>query len=237
MTFNLSKENHSFQDAKVRTAFDKAINKKLLVDKLMLGEGSVAVGPMPTYHPYYNDKLKANKYDPKEAKKLLTEAGFDFNKEYLMVVPKGNQVREQSALLIQQDLAAVGVKTKIETYDFATLLSMLKDGKFDLGLLGGGSNIDPGESSVILKPGDSRNYSLLTDSKWYDLAAKGASLTNLEDRKKAYDKYQEALVEDQPYIWLYHQNSLWAHSKRLSNVPMNDFVWFNFASWKWKVSK
>ncbi|MDV2583536.1 hypothetical protein RYX53_15330, partial [Alkalibacillus haloalkaliphilus] len=74
-------------------------------------------------------------------------------------------------------------------------------------------------------------------SKWYDLAAKGASLTNLDDRKKAYDEYQQALVEDQPYIWLYHQNSLWAHSKRLSNVPMNDFVWFNFASWKWKVSK
>ncbi|MFK9093841.1 ABC transporter substrate-binding protein [Bacillus salipaludis] len=235
MLFNLSK--NTFKDAKVRTAFDKAINKKLLVDKLMLGEGNIAVGPMPTYHPYYNDKLKANKYDSKEAKKLLQEAGFDFDKEYLMIVPQGNQVREQSALLIQQDLAAIGVKIKIETYDFPTLLSMLKEGKSDLGLLGGGSNIDPGESSVILKPGDSRNYSLLTDSKWYDIAAKGASLTNHDERKVVYDEYQQALVEDQPYIWLYHQNSLWAHSKRVSNVPIDDFVWFNFASWKWKVSK
>lgn len=237
MLFNLSESNEAFQDAKVRIAFDKAINKKLMVDQLMLGEGNIAVGPMPSYHPYYNDKLVANGYNPEEAKKLLEEAGFDFGKEYLLIVPQGNQVREQSALLIQQDLAAIGVKIKIETYDFATLLAMLREGKADLGLLGGGSNIDPGESSVILKPGDPRNYSLLTDSKWYDIAAKGASLTNLDERKIVYDDYQQALLEDQPYIWLYHQNSLWAYSKRLSNVPIDDFVWLNFATWQWKLAK
>lgn len=237
MLFNLSDSHAAFQDAKVRTAFDKAINKKLMVDQLMLGEGNIAVGPMPPYHPYYNEKLVANGYNPEEAKQLLEQAGFDFGKEYLMIVPQGNQVREQSALLIQQDLAAIGVKIKIETYDFATLLAMLREGKADLGLLGGGSNIDPAESSVILKPGDPRNYSLLTDSKWYDIAAKGASLTKPDERKIVYDDYQQALLEDQPYIWLYHQNSLWAHSKRLSNVPVDDFVWLNFATWQWKLAK
>ncbi|WP_197081230.1 ABC transporter substrate-binding protein [Gordoniibacillus kamchatkensis] len=235
MLFNFS--NKTFQDAKVRTAFDMAINKKLIVDKLMKGEGTVAVGPMPSYHPYYNAKLKPNEYKPDEAKKMLAEAGFDFNKEYLMIVPQGNQVREQSALLIQQDLAAIGVKIKIQTYDFATLLSMLKNGKSDLGLLGGGSNIDPGESSVIMKPGDPRNYSLLKDSKWYDIAARGYSLYSFNERKAVYDEYQQALVQDQPYIWLYHQNNLWAHSARLTNVPMEDFVWMNFATWKWRLAK
>ena len=60
---------------------------------------------------------------------MLEEAGFDFGKEYLMLVPKGNQVREQSALLIQQDLQKIGVKVKIETYDFTTLLQMLREGE------------------------------------------------------------------------------------------------------------
>lgn len=235
MLFNLS--NDTFQDARVRAAFDQAINKSSIVDNLMKGEGTVAVGPMPTYHPYYNDSLQGNAYNPDEAKRLLEAAGFDFNKEYLMIVPQGNQVREQSALLIQQDLAAIGVKIKIQTYDFATLLSMLRNGESDLGLLGGGSNIDPGESSVIMKPGDPRNYSLLTDSKWYDIALRGYSLYGFDERKAVYDEYQQALVEDQPYIWLYHQNNLWAHSARLTNVPMEDFVWMNFASWKWQLAK
>lgn len=237
MLFNLSKNDPDFQNVKVRTAFDMAINKKIMIDQLMLGEGQVAVGPMPKYHPYYNEKLVANTYDPDKAKAMLTEAGFNFGKEYRMLVPKGNQVREQSALLIQQDLKKIGVNIKIETYDFATLLKMLRDGKGDLGLLGGGSNIDPNESSVILKPGDARNYSLLTDPKWFDLANAGASKVTKEERKTCYDAYQQALVEDQPYIWLYHQNDLWAYSKRLKDVPMENFVWFNFETWKWKLAK
>lgn len=237
MLFNLSKDNPDFQDVKVRTAFDMAIDKNVIVDQLMLGEGQVAVGPMPKYHPYYNEKLVPNSYDPEKAKALLTEAGFNFGKEYLMIVPKGNQVREQSALLIQQDLKKIGVNIKIETYDFATLLKMLAEGKSDLGLLGGGSNIDPNESSVILKPGDARNYSLVTDPKWFDLANAGASKVSMEERKASYDAYQQALVEDQPYIWLYHQNDLWAYSKRLKDVPMDNFVWFNFETWKWKLAE
>ena len=236
MLFNLSDEDPDFQDAKVRNAFDKAINKQVMIDQLMLGEGQVAVGPMPKYHPYYDENLKPNTYDPEAAETMLKEAGFNFDKEYLMIVPKGNQVREQSALLIQQDLEKIGVKVKIETYDFTTLLQMLREGKADLGLLGGGSNIDPNESSVILKPNDARNYSLVKDPKWFDLANEGVSKVTKEERKKCYDAYQEALVEDQPYIWLYHQNDLWAYSKRLAEVPIENFVWFNFEVWKWKLA-
>ena len=236
MQFNLSDGNQTFQDPKVRNAIDMAINKQMMVDQLMMGEGQVAVGPMPKYHPYYNENIVANTYDPDKAKAMLEEAGFDFGKEYLMLVPKGNQVREQSALLIQQDLQKIGVKVKIETYDFPTLLQMLRAGKEDFGLLGGGSNIDPNESSVIVKPHDPRNYSLLTDPTWFELADEGASKVTKEERKEWYDAYQMALVEDQPYIWLYHQNNLWAYSKRLKEIPIEDFVWFNFESWKWKLA-
>lgn len=236
MEFNLSDKDTDFQDKAVRIAFDKAINKQLMVDQLMAGEGQVAIGPMPEYHPYYNSKLVGNSYDPDAAKSELTTAGFDFSKVYRLIVPQGNQVREQSALIIQQNLADIGVNVKIETYDFATLLQMMREGNFDLGLLGGGSNIDPAESAVIVKPGSAQNYALLTDSKWYDLAAAGSSLVDLNERKTAFDAYQAALVEDQPYIWLYHQNSLWAHSNRLVEIPQEDFIWYNYEVWTWKLA-
>lgn len=236
MEFNLSDGNDAFQDAAVRIAFDKAIDKQLIVDQLMAGEGQVAVGPMPKYHPYYNDALEGNSYDPNAAKSALEAANFDFNRTYRLIVPQGNQVREQSALIIQQNLKDIGIKVEIETYDFATLLEMMRNGDFDLGLLGGGSNIDPNESAVIVKPGSAQNYSLLTDSKWYDLAAKGDSLVNFNERKEAFDAYQAALVEDQPYIWLYHQNNLQAHSTRIAEIPMEDFIWYNYEVWTWKLA-
>ena len=236
MEFNLSDGNDAFQDAAVRIAFDKAIDKQLIVDQLMAGEGQVAVGPMPKYHPYYNDALEGNRYDPNAAKSALEAANFDFNRTYRLIVPQGNQVREQSALIIQQNLKDIGIKVEIETYDFATLLEMMRNGDFDLGLLGGGSNIDPNESAVIFKPGSAQNYSLLTDGKWYDLAAKGDSLVNFNERKEAFDAYQAALVEDQPYIWLYHQNNLQAHSTRIAEIPMEDFIWYNYEVWTWKLA-
>lgn len=236
MEFNLSDGNDAFQDAAVRIAFDKAIDKQLIVDQLMAGEGQVAVGPMPKYHPYYNNALEGNSYDPNAAKSALEAANFDFNRTYRLIVPQGNQVREQSALIIQQNLKDIGIKVEIETYDFATLLEMMRNGDFDLGLLGGGSNIDPNESAVIVKPGSAQNYSLLTDGKWYDLAAKGDSLVNFNERKEAFDAYQAALVEDQPYIWLYHQNNLQAHSTRIAEIPMEDFIWYNYEVWTWKLA-
>ena len=236
MQFNLSEGNDTFQDAAVRTAFDKAIDKQLMVDQLMAGEGLVAVGPMPEYHPYYNEDLVPNTYDPEAAKSELEAAGFDFDRTYTLLVPQGNQVREQSALIIQQNLKDIGITIEIETYDFATVLEMMRNGEFDLGLLGGGSNIDPFESAVIFKPGSAQNYSLLTDSKWYDLAAAGYSLVDFDERKEAFDAFQAALVEDQPYIWLYHQNNLQAYSKRIAEIPMDDFIWYNYEVWTWKLA-
>ena len=236
MQFNLSEGNDNFQDAAVRTAFDKAIDKQLMVDQLMAGEGLVAVGPMPEYHPYYNEDLVPNTYDPEAAKSELEAAGFDFDRTYTLLVPQGNQVREQSALIIQQNLKDIGITIEIETYDFATVLEMMRNGEFDLGLLGGGSNIDPFESAVIFKPGSAQNYSLLTDSKWYDLAAAGDSLVDFDERKEAFDAFQAALVEDQPYIWLYHQNNLQAYSKRIAEIPMDDFIWYNYEVWTWKLA-
>lgn len=236
MQFNLSEGNDTFQDAAVRTAFDKAIDKQLMVDQLMAGEGLVAVGPMPEYHPYYNEDLVPNTYDPEAAKSELEAAGFDFDRTYTLLVPQGNQVREQSALIIQQNLKDIGITIEIETYDFATVLEMMRNGEFDLGLLGGGSNIDPFESAVIFKPGSAQNYSLLTDSKWYDLAAAGDSLVDFDERKEAFDAFQAALVEDQPYIWLYHQNNLQAYSKRIAEIPMDDFIWYNYEVWTWKLA-
>ena len=64
----------------------------------------------------------------------------------------------------------------------------------------------------------------------------GSAKVTKEERKEWYDAYQMALVEEQPYIWLYHQNNLWAYSKRLKEIPIEDFVWFNFESWKWKLA-
>lgn len=62
------------------------------------------------------------------------------------MVSTGNEVREKSAILIQQDLQKIGIKTKIQTLDFPTLLTNARNGDYDLCFIGSAGSVDPSES-------------------------------------------------------------------------------------------
>lgn len=231
MTINCSKEY--FKDARVRRAFSMAINRKNIIDQLLFGEGVIAVGPMPPHHPYFNQAIAGDPYDPEGAKALLKEAGWDFNRELEFFVPTGNKVRENSATLIQQDLAAVGVKTKLQVMDFTTEINYLRQSKGDLGLLGGAGSIDPDDARVLLAPGTNMNFSHYDDPSLFELATEARNKPTFEERKPLYDELQKKLVEEMPYVWLYHANVLMAHRDIFENIPVEDFPNLNYAAYSW----
>jgi peptide/nickel transport system substrate-binding protein len=235
MTINCSKEY--FKDARVRRAFSMAINRKNIVDQLLFGEGVIAVGPLANHHPYFNEKIKDDPYDPEAAKALLKEAGWDFNRELEFYVPTGNKVRENSATLIQQDLAAVGVKTKLQVMDFTTQINNLRESKGDLGLLGGAGSVDPDDARVLLSVGTTMSFSHIQDSALFDLATEARNKPTSEQRKPLYYELQEKLVEESPYIWLYHANVLMAHRDIFDNLPIEDFPNLNYAAHTWTFKK
>ena len=111
MTINHQKEY--FKDARVRKAISMAISRQDIVDQLLLGEGTISVSSVTPSSPYFDEKIAADPYDPEGAKALLDEAGWDYDRVIDFAVPIGNTIREKSALLIQQNLEAIGMKTEI----------------------------------------------------------------------------------------------------------------------------
>ena len=130
MAINTGKD---YMPAKVRQAIDMAINRDAIVSGLLKGEGEPAFGPFAKSHKYYDDVVNVG-YNPEKAKELLAEAGWDGSHELVFSVPTGNSIREQAAVIIQQNLQEVGIKTKIESADFATHLTKVREGNYDLGL-------------------------------------------------------------------------------------------------------
>lgn len=98
----------------------------LAVDNLMKGDAEIFNGLYPSLSAYQNKSLAPIAFDPEKAKSLLQDAGWDRNRELDFIVPTGNQIREQSAQIIAENLKAVGIKAKIAKFDFATVSQKLR---------------------------------------------------------------------------------------------------------------
>jgi peptide/nickel transport system substrate-binding protein len=69
-----------FDNASVREAFDYAIDKPLILKQILKGQGEILQGQVLTKGVLgWNPDLTARPYDPAKAKKMLQDAGYDFN--------------------------------------------------------------------------------------------------------------------------------------------------------------
>ncbi len=222
----------------VRHAISLAINRQVIVDQLLQGEARIAIGPLAEDHPYFDEKLLPIEYDPEKAKSMLEAAGWDGNRELEVMVSTGNEVREKSAILIQQDLQKIGIKTKIQTLDFPTLLTNARNGDYDLCFIGSSGSVDPSESVPNVTAGYMNNFAQLSDPTLGQIGESGAKEITFEARKKIYDQYQEELFKQMPMAFLYHTNDLFAYSEKLENVREGAIDYnINKNVWEWKVNK
>lgn len=222
----------------VRHAISLAINRQVIVDQLLQGEARIAIGPLAEDHPYFDEKLLPIEYDPEKAKSMLEAAGWDSNRELEVQVSTGNEVREKSAILIQQDLQKIGIKTKIQTLDFPTLLTNARNGDYDLCFIGSAGSVDPSESVPNVTAGYMNNFAQLSDPTLGEIGESGAKEITFEACKKIYDQYQEELFKQMPMAFLYHTNDLFAYNEKLENVREGAIDYnINKNVWEWKVNK
>jgi len=74
-------EDERFADRRVRQALTYAINKKEIVDEVLLGLGQEATGPYKPGTWFYNPNVPKFDYNPEKARALLAEAGWRPNSE------------------------------------------------------------------------------------------------------------------------------------------------------------
>ena len=118
-------------DRRVRQAVNYAINKRALVDDILQGTADVAAGPIPPAFGWaYNEAVEPYPYDPARARTLLAEAGQTEAGVTLYATEGGSGMLNPLAMAaaIQADLAAVGLKVKIETYEWNTYLGKVNPG-------------------------------------------------------------------------------------------------------------
>ncbi|MED1471835.1 ABC transporter substrate-binding protein [Bacillus salipaludis] len=221
----------TLSDVKARQAIAYAIDRKTIVDKLYKGQGEVNDGPFSTVHPYYNKNMTNYDYDPKKAKELLKEAGWDFNKTIDFAVPAGMKTREMQATVMAQNLQSIGLKVKINKYDLPTILQKGAKHEFDILLIGIPFQLDP-DRSAFFQTGAPYNFAGYSNPEVDALLDKGKKEADPAKRHEIYAQLVEKLQQDLPVANLMSSTAPGAVSKKVKNaVPKDLGMFYNIQDW------
>ena len=233
---SLNVTHKPFENRDVRRAINMAVNKRAIVDAVYQGAGQVAVSAIPPSMWSYNQALKDDAYDPAAAKALLAKAGFPNGFETTLWAlpvqrpynPNGSQVAE----LVQADLARIGIKAKIQKYEWAEYLKRAKAGESDIGMFGWtGDNGDPdnflGNLLSCAAVGGS-NYGQWCDKEFDTLITQAKRTPVLAERTTLYEQAQAIFKREAPWVPLAHSVVYQPMLKNVEGFKMSPFGSHNF---------
>jgi dipeptide transport system substrate-binding protein len=223
VSMNVTKK--PFDDVRVRQAMNMAIDKEAIIKAVFQGAGKPAVNPIPPTIWSYNKDIKPYPYDPAKAKALLAEAGyangFTTDLWYMPVQRPYNPDAKKIAELIQADLAKLGIKAELKSFEWGEYRKRLQAGEHQMGQLGWtGDNGDPDNFMGVLLSCQSAREGGQNLSKWCNkdfsaLIDEAKKTSDIAKRTELYMKAQVIFHDDAPWIPIAHSIVYMPMSKKV----------------------
>ncbi|GAK04803.1 oligopeptide ABC transporter, periplasmic oligopeptide-binding protein OppA [Geomicrobium sp. JCM 19037] len=237
-------ENEKLSDVRVRQAIVHALDREAMVGGedgeggLLQGSGQVLHAPFPEASWAFDENADIGlEYDTDRAMELLAEAGYeDTNgdgfvedpngEEYVLTLayPTGNEPRENAAIVIEQQLAEVGINVNVDTpREFPAHSEIVEndDQSIDMYLMGWGlasGDPDPGGIFTSHVP---YNYTRWVDETSDEMIQRGLSAPDAfeqEYREEVYSEWAEYVSEQVPYAFLWSMINNWAATDRVGGI-------------------
>jgi peptide/nickel transport system substrate-binding protein len=251
------KAHPALQDVRVRQALVYAVDREKIAKDLLLGKTKPGASLWDNT-PYVDPTLKPYPFDPEKAKALLDEAGWkmgadgvrekDGVKLSLRYGTTTKEVRQSTQAVVQQMLAAVGVKTELLNYDSDIFFASYADkgpaytGELDIMEWSDVTQFpDPNFTYFLCSeiPSDESprgvNAQYLCDKELDGLFQQQATQVDTAARIATFQKISKIVFDQVYWASLWQDPDIWAVGKRLNNVKLSGATpFYSVGEWSLK---
>lgn len=229
-----------FRDLKFRQAINTAVDRQSIVRLVYGSRGAALWGNVgPGNKLWMNQSLPHPQQSVETARQLLKSAGYSWNSagqlqdaagrlvEFSIVTSSSNSQRMKMATLLQDDLSHLGMQVHVVPLEFRALIDrVFQSFDYDAAIMGlGGGDADPNpEMNVWTFNGTSHLWHLnetqpLTgwERELDHLMQQQMVTLDYAKRKQLYDRAQQLIAENLPFIFLGTPNILAGADARVGN--------------------
>jgi peptide/nickel transport system substrate-binding protein len=217
----------------VRQALMHALDRQSLADDIFKGQAQVATSNLsPSVAAFYNPDVPRYDFNPDAAKKLLDDAGWvagdggvrakgDSRATFTLIVFQGDTQRRPEAELAQQWWKDIGVDCQLQEGIASEVLSGMVEGRLQAALFNwvyGGGNGEPDSRDTLSSKG-ANNFSNFRNAEMDKLLSEGIVQQDHAKRVRIYNRVQEIVAEEVPFLYLLVLQSMTFYANRISGLP------------------
>ena len=221
------------RDARVREAISRAINRPLIVERLMEGEAIAAGGLLAEGFFGASPRLVPERFDAEAARRLLREAGLPNGFALTLHGPNDRFPNDEKILqAVAQMLARIGIEARAEALPFNTILSQggPPNHAYSAMLLGWGSNTGEASSplrALLATPDRERGLGVGNRGRYSNPALDAVlqqALGTVDEaaRRALLERAGEMAMADHAILPILYQVNIWATRRGLAYAPRAD---------------
>jgi peptide/nickel transport system substrate-binding protein len=237
--------NPLLRDRRVRRALAHSIPIDAVIQDLYHGTARAMTGPFTPDEWAYNPTVPATRYDPEEAKRIFTEAGWkDLNGDGVLekdgqafkldlLIMSGSATARQLAQMLQAELKKAGVQMEVVVMDGAMAIQRIVSGNYQAAYLSWDLDPDPDPYALFHSsqfPPRGQNFVFYQNGEADRLMDEARRELDVSKRKDLYWRLHEVLANDQPYAWIVQVSAKWGINRRVRGVTSSRgygfFLWY-----------
>lgn len=224
-------------DVRVRRAFAYAVDKQNILRAVYQDTAIGATGILPPSSWAYNHNEDPMGYNPQKARDLLKEVGIKNLSIDIWAMPVArayNPNALKTAELIQSDLANIGVKVNIVSYDWSVFSQKLSRDEYDSVLIGW--NADSSDPDNFFTPllscaamQSNSNRSRWCNFEFDSILDRAREVSTQSERKVIYQEAEAFLADQVPMLSLAHAKRIVLTRRSIQNMQLPPFGGISFA--------